>query len=236
MVRLIFTQSRQATSMLGGVVFGFLFFSSLVMTEESSAKGWLIQMGSFHVEKNAEDFVSRFKKKGYSPFVVPAKNSRWFKVRVGPYPSKEEARQVAGDLKKNHAISALVVLSQKGPPDVEDSVDSIDIVVSQLLIWLKAWEGGEVEPYLSFYSNNFQPPQKSRNEWEQRRRFILGRSSGTIIQVSDMEIKQNEELIEMSFTQDFKSNRISDVGKKELIWKNEGDRWKIIKETWVPKK
>ncbi len=234
MERSTIVRRRKAASMLGGVVFCFLCISSLVMAEETSAKGWLIQLGSFQVEKNAEAFVSRIKKKGYTPFVVQTENSHWYKVRVGPYPSKEEARQVAGDLKKNHAISALVVLSQQDPPDIVDSVDSIDIVVSQLLIWLKAWEGGEVNTYLSFYSKNFQSPQRSRKEWEQGRRSILGRSSGTTIQVSDMEMKQNEEIIEMSFTQNFKSDRVSDIGRKELIWKIEGNSWKIIRETWNP--
>jgi hypothetical protein len=38
----------------------------------------------------------------------------------------------------------------------------------------------------------------------------------------------------MSFVQDFKSDRVSDIGRKELIWKNEGNRWKIIKEIWKP--
>jgi hypothetical protein len=234
MERLTLTRSRQATSLLVGVVFGFLIFSTSVMAEEASAKGWLVQLGSFHVKKNAEAFVSRIKKKGYTPFVVQAENSRWYKVRVGPYPSKEEARQVVRDLKNNHAISALVILSKKGPPDLEDSVDSVDIAVSQLLIWLKAWESGEVNTYLSFYSKNFQAPQKSLKEWEQVRRYVLGRSSGTTIQVSDMEMKQNDETIEMSFIQDFKSDRISDTGRKELVWKNEGNSWKIIKETWNP--
>mgnify|MGYP002635769684 CR=1 FL=1 len=242
MVRLTLTQARQSISLLAGFVFGFLIFSSLAVVGEASAKGWLIQLGSFHEEKNAEAFVSRIKKNGYTPFVVQAEDSRWYKVRVGPYPSKEEAQQVAEDLKKKHAISALVVLSKKGPPDLdnsaglvgEDPVDSIDIVVSQLLIWLNAWEGGEVDTYLSFYSKNFQAPQKSFKEWEQRRRYVLGRSSGTTIQVSDMEMKQNDEVIEMSFIQDFKSDRTSDIGRKELIWKNEGNSWKIIKETWNP--
>ncbi len=244
MERLTLTRARQSTSLLAGFVFGFLIFSTFVVVGEASAKGWLIQLGSFHEEKNAEAFVSRIKKNGYTPFVVQVEDSRWFKVRVGPYPSKEEAQQVAGDLKKNHAISALVVLSKnkKGAPDLdgsmgsvdEDSVDSVDIVVSQLLIWLNAWEGGEVDTYLSFYSKNFQAPQKSFKEWEQRRRYVLGRSSGTTIQVSDMEMKQNDEIIEMSFMQDFKSNRTSDIGRKELIWKKEDKSWKIIKETWNP--
>ena len=227
------SRSLIAICIFWGVVFGFLLCSCSGVAEESSAKGWLVQLGSFQIKKNAENFVSRFKKKGYTPFVVQAENSRWYKVRVGPYPSKEEARQVVGDLKNNHKVSAMVILSSKGPPDITEPVDSVDIIVSQLLIWLKAWEAGEVDTYLSFYSKDFQAPQKSRKEWEQGRRYILARSSGTTIQVSDMEIKQNGEIIEMSFIQDYKSDRISDMGRKELTWKSEGNSWKIIKETWT---
>ena len=215
-----------------GVVFGLLAFASLVMA--NSEKGWTAQLGSFHEEKNAERFVSRIKKKGYTPFVVKGENSQWYKVRVGPYPSKEEARQVVRDLKKNQGISAMVILSQEGPPDSEGPEDSIDVVVSQFLIWLKAWQGREVDAYLSFYSKNFKDPKKSRKEWEMQRRSALSRNSSITIQVSDIQMKQNDETIEMSFVQDFKSDRVSDIGMKELIWKNEGNRWKIIKEIWKP--
>ena len=219
-------------SILMGVVFGLWAFASLVMA--NSEKGWTAQLGSFHEEKNAERFVSRIKKKGYTPFVVKGENSQWYKVRVGPYPSKEEARQVVRDLKKNQGISAMVILSQEGPPDSEGPEDSIDVVVSQFLIWLKAWQGREVNAYLSFYSKNFKDPKKSRKEWEMQRRSALSRNSSITIQVSDIQMKQNDETIEMSFVQDFKSDRVSDIGMKELIWKNEGNRWKIIKEIWKP--
>ena len=223
---------RKHKLILMGAVFGLWAFASLVMA--NSEKGWTAQLGSFHEEKNAERFVSRIKKKGYTPFVVKGENSKWYKVRVGPYPSKKEALQVVRDLKKNQGISAMVILSKEGPSDSEDAGDSIDVVVSQFLIWLKAWEGGEVNAYLSFYSKNFKDPKKSRKEWASQRRSALSRNSEITIQVSDIQMKQNDETIEMSFVQDFKSDRISDVGRKELTWKNEGKRWKIIKEIWKP--
>ena len=215
-----------------GVVFGLLAFASLVMA--NSEKRWTVQLNSFHEEKTAERFISRIKKRGYTPFVVKGENSQWYKVRVGPYPSKEEAWLVVRDLKKNQGISAMVILSQEGPPDSEGPGDSIDVVVSQFLIWLKAWQGREVNAYLSFYSKNFKDPKKSRKEWEMQRRSALSRNSSITIQVSDIQMKQNDETIEMSFVQDFKSDRVSDIGMKELIWKNEGNRWKIIKEIWKP--
>ena len=84
------TDSRN--SIIVGAVFGFWFFSSSVMAGEGAEKGWMVQLGSFREEKNAEQFISRIKKKGYTPFIAKGKDSTWYKIRVGPYPSKLEAR------------------------------------------------------------------------------------------------------------------------------------------------
>ena len=40
--------------------------------------------------------------------------------------------------------------------------------------------------------------------------------------------------IGLTFIQNFKSTKFSDIGKKELIWIKEGNDWKIIKESWRP--
>lgn len=217
-----------------GAVFGLWVFAAPVIAGENSEKGWMVQLSSFQDVKNAERFLSRIKKKGYTPFVVREGKSKWYKIRVGPYPSKEEANQVARDLKKSQGLSALVILSDEGPPDLQDPGDSIDVVVSQLLLWVKAWENREVHTYLSFYSKNFKDPKKSRKEWEAQRRSALRRNSGLSIEVSDIQMQQKDATIEMSFIQDFKSDNVSDIGRKELVWKNEGNSWKIIKETWSP--
>jgi len=40
--------------------------------------------------------------------------------------------------------------------------------------------------------------------------------------------------IKVTFIQSFKSNKLSDIGIKELFWKKDANGWKIIKETWRP--
>ena len=45
----------------------------------------------------------------------------------------------------------------------------------------------------------------------------------------------NKNIIRVSFIQRFKSNKFSDVGLKELVWKKDTEVWKIIKETWKPR-
>ena len=219
------------------IVFSFLvcFLPVLGMAEEISNKGWVVQLNSFREQRNAESFIRGIKKKGYTPFVVKSQNSKWFKVRIGPYPSKLEALQVVGDLKKKQGISALVVLSSEGPLEMQDPIDSIDVVVSQFLIWVKVWEAGDINAYLSFYAKNFTGQKRNHQEWVAKRRYSLSRNSGVHVQVSDIQMKQNGATVAMTFVQNFKSDRISDTGSKELVWRNDGDGWKIIKETWEPR-
>lgn len=194
--------------------------------------GWVVQLGSFKKQENAQDFIKKIKKKGYTPFIVGGEESDWYKTRIGPYPSKEEADQVVLDLKMAQGITAIVLVSDENPPDLVEPIDSVDVVVSQFLIWIKAWEAQKINSYLSFYSKDFKDSKRPRKSWEAQRRKVFGSSSGVSIEASDIQILRADDAVEMSFTQSYKSDRISDVGKKVLIWKNEGDRWKIVKESW----
>ena len=194
--------------------------------------GWVVQLGSFKKQENAQDFIKKIKKKGYTPFIVGGEESDWYKTRIGPYPSKEEADQVVLDLKMAQGITAIVLVSDENPPDLVEPIDSVDVVVSQFLVWIKAWEAQKINSYLSFYSKDFKDSKRPRKSWEAQRRKAFGSSSGVSIEASDIQILRGDDAVEMSFTQIYKSDRISDVGKKVLIWKNEGDRWKIVKESW----
>ena len=89
-----------------------------------------------------------------------AENSCW------TYPSKGEAEQVVRDLKKTQGITAIVLASEDGPPQLEETTDPVDVFVSQFLIWLNAWKSQEVNSYLSFYSKDFKDPKRSRKNWE----------------------------------------------------------------------
>jgi hypothetical protein len=208
------------------------FLSFGIVFADTVNNGWVVQLGSFKKQENAQDFIKKIKKKGYTPFIVAGEESDWYKARVGPYPSKEEANQVVLDLKKAQGITAIVLVSEENPPDLEEPVDSVDVVVSQFLIWLKAWEAQKINSYLSFYSKDFKDSKRPRESWEDQRRKDFGSSSGVSIEVSDIQILRADDAVEMSFIQSYKSDRISDVGKKVLIWKNEGDRWMIVKESW----
>jgi len=112
---------------------------------------------------------------------------------------------------------------------------STDIVTSHLFNWAKAWESRNIPLYFSFYSKNFWDPKKSRSLWESHRRKSLEKKINISIQISNIKIYTlSKNIIRVNFLQRFKSNKFSDIGLKELVWKKDTHGWKIIKETWNP--
>ncbi len=77
------------------------------VTESSEAKNspraWSVQVNSYPDEKSANDLIDRLKNKGYNAFVTEAniKGKAWYRVRVGPFASREEAVKTEAALKNN---------------------------------------------------------------------------------------------------------------------------------------
>jgi len=74
-----------------------------IETAESkeSGKGWTVQVNAFPDEKSAKTWVDRLKNKGYNAYVaeVNVKGKIWYRVRVGQYGTREEAKKVEEALK-----------------------------------------------------------------------------------------------------------------------------------------
>lgn len=68
---------------------------------KESGKGWTVQVNAFPDERSAKTWVDRLKNKGYNAYVteVNVKGKIWYRVRVGRYNSREEAKKVEEALK-----------------------------------------------------------------------------------------------------------------------------------------
>ncbi|MBT4374441.1 MAG: hypothetical protein HOD16_02000, partial [Nitrospina sp.] len=149
------------------------------------------------------------------------------------HPSTKQKNKSAGfpdQQDKKKAISEKKLL----PPS--NKVNPENIIKSKLLHWVNAWESRNVPLYLSFYSKSFKDPKRSRSRWEAYRRKSLEKALSITIKISNIKIySPTKKSIKVTFSQRFKSNRFSDIGLKELVWKKGTDGWKIIKETWKPR-
>jgi DedD protein len=79
--------------------------------EEPKTKGYVVQTGSFTKMEEAERFKKQLSAKGYDSFVrkVDLKDKGiWYRVLLGPLPTKSDAEKLAGDLKKKERLSGFV--------------------------------------------------------------------------------------------------------------------------------
>ncbi len=217
--------------------------------------GYELQLNSFRVKSNAKRFFDGLVKKGYKPFMVFVQNKdeTWFKVRMGPYPLKKTAESVAGDLKKKHDLSSLILSAgkiqsksrktSKSPPKpvaaeirvaAENAGNSIDVVMARFLVWLKAWQGKQLDSYFSFYARSFESGGKPLKDWRQEQSKSLDEIQQIKVEVNDLEMVEKGDTVEMSFTERFQSKSFSDIRRKVLIWKKEKGAWKIIAESSEP--
>jgi DedD protein len=72
-----------------------------VARAETSKEGFAVQLAAFSDDKGANALASRLKKSGYPAYTEPLKTSRGtlWRVRVGPYPSRDAAGGVRDKLK-----------------------------------------------------------------------------------------------------------------------------------------
>lgn len=98
--------------------------------------------------------------------------------------------------------------------------------------WSSAWSDQDIDRYLAAYSRDFQPNGSSRRAWEALRRERLSAPRFIKVSISQFDmVRVQDNLVEATFFQNYRSDRFSDSVQKvfELIW--EGGSWKILRET-----
>lgn len=70
-----------------------------------------VQVASYSTQNEADEYAKSLKDKGFSAFVVPAeiRGQTWYRVSVGAYSTREEARQSQQRLMKQADISSAIV-------------------------------------------------------------------------------------------------------------------------------
>lgn len=151
-----------------------------------------------------------------------------------PMPAPEIAAAKSKKSAAAKTVSSPKVRNRKQIAPKKAEYDSVDVVVSLFLAWLKAWQGNDADSYLLFYSNNFKYTGKSLEAWKKARRYALENNKNIAINFSDIQILQGNDTVEISFVQQYKSDKHTDRGHKTLVWKKEGDVWRIVREDWLP--
>ncbi len=103
--------------------------------------------------------------------------------------------------------------------------------------WAKAWASQDGAAYLSFYSSSFIPERGlSHQAWREQRQVRVSAPRFINITLSEVTVSQlDQDLVQVHFSQHYRSNTINDQVRKELLFKKENGQWRIIRERLLPR-
>ena len=99
--------------------------------------------------------------------------------------------------------------------------------------WRKDWESRDIDRYLKHYSKNFTTKAQSLEQFAEQKRQVNTGKEWIKVKLSNLSMFRNpgkDELVVVTFEQDYQSNNLKNQMKKSLYWIREDGTWKIIFE------
>ena len=99
--------------------------------------------------------------------------------------------------------------------------------------WRSDWESRDVGRYLKHYSKRFQTKDQNLEKFAQQKQQVNAGKEWIKVKLSNVSMFRNpgkDELVIVTFEQDYQSNNLSNQMKKRQYWVNEDGSWKIIFE------
>lgn len=103
----------------------------------------------------------------------------------------------------------------------------------QIEAWRSDWESRDVSRYLRHYSTRFRAGEHDYASWTRQKTQVAASKSFVKVELRKLSLLRNpgeQELVVVSFEQDYRSNNLNDVSRKQQYWVREGGQWKIIYE------
>lgn len=117
---------------------------------------------------------------------------------------------------------------EKAKPDTSER----DAVLAQVHGWAKAWTAQNVDTYLGYYSQQFEPPKGlSRKAWSDERRARIEGKGRINVEVGAPEVVVNGDTAKVTFRQTYESDRLTARSRKTLVLIKNGGKWQIKQES-----
>lgn len=99
--------------------------------------------------------------------------------------------------------------------------------------WRSDWESLDTEKYLRHYSKRFQVGSQIFEQWSAQKRQVNAGKQWIKVGAANISMFRNpgkEEMVVVTFDQDYKSSNLNNVMKKRQYWMKEDGAWKIVYE------
>ncbi len=99
--------------------------------------------------------------------------------------------------------------------------------------WRRDWESLDSDRLLAHYSRNLNAGGQDFNAFSAQKRLVNAGKSSLQVRLSNISMFQypgKENLIVVTFTQDYRSNNLANIMKKRQYWQLENGQWRIVYE------
>lgn len=98
--------------------------------------------------------------------------------------------------------------------------------------WLRAWAAKDADRYLEFYAPDFEPDGgMSLAKWREQRRSRLNKPGAISVQASNLRWHMSDARTAVAhFVQSYRSADFSDTMRKQVVLRDVGSRWLIVRE------
>jgi murein L,D-transpeptidase YafK len=113
---------------------------------------------------------------------------------------------------------------------VESDRRSLAAAVEQ---WRADWQSRDTERYLAHYSQKFHAGKQDLAAWSQHKRKVNAGKTWIKVglgRVSMLRYPRERDFVVVTFDQDYRSDKLSNVMRKRQYWIKEGASWKILYE------
>jgi len=154
-----------------------------------------------------------------APAPAPAPTPAPVKVAAAPAPAPAKVEPPKPSKPEPEKIAA--------KPDNSER----DAVIAQVNGWAKAWAAQNVDSYLGYYSQQFEPPKGvSRKAWADERRARIEGKGRIHVEIAAPEVKIDGNTARVTFRQTYESDRLSARSRKTLVMVKNGGKWQIKQE------
>jgi len=99
--------------------------------------------------------------------------------------------------------------------------------------WRADWESRDTERFLRHYSRRFKSSDQNFEEFAAQKRQVNAGKEWIKVKLNNMSVFRNpgkEEMVVVTFDQDYRSNNLNNQMKKRQYWLREDGKWKIFYE------
>jgi murein L,D-transpeptidase YafK len=104
---------------------------------------------------------------------------------------------------------------------------------SSIEAWRSDWESLDTAKYLRHYSQRFQSGSQNIEQWSAQKRQVNAAKQWIKVGATNISMFRNpgkEEMVVVTFDQDYRSSNLSNAMKKRQYWMKEDGAWKIVYE------